>query len=433
MESKKIIEVKNITKSFSKNNKQDLLVLDDVNFDVNTGETIAIVGKSGSGKSTLLRIIAGLIEPSSGSVFFKGSKIKGPEKGLTMIFQNFALLPWLSVLENVELGLQAAGVLKKERTNRAVKAIDIVGLDGFESAYPRELSGGMAQRVGFARALVMEPDVILMDEPFSALDVLTAENLKGDLVNILLSKDTNIKSVIIVTHNIEEAAFLANKILVFDNNPGYVRATVPCDLPYPRDSHKKDFKEIVDDIYGLMTTPDITQLMLNIDETDRINIGYRLPKVEISELVGFMEELESYENREKFDLPEIAEKIHLEINELFPITEALEILGFAKVSEGDIELTQIGKNIVETDILGKKKIFAKQLLAKITLAKFIRKTLDYKPSHEVSEEVFIAKLTEYLSENAAEEVLSIIIDWGRYAEIFAYDYDSGLLSLENPK
>jgi NitT/TauT family transport system ATP-binding protein len=432
MAQENIIQVKNLKKSFKKRGSQELLVLDHVNFNIRKGEIIALLGRSGSGKSTLLRIIAGLIKPSAGEVIFHDHPIKKPEPGLTMVFQSFALLPWLTVLENVELGLEAQGVARTERRKRALEAIDVVGLDGFESAYPKELSGGMSQRVGLARALVVDPELLLMDEPFSALDVLTAENLRGDLIDIWQSDKTNIKSVLIVTHNIEEAAALADRILVFANDPGYVRAEVPVNLPHPRDDEDPKFRQIVDDIYGLMTTPVVEERLPKV-HFKSIDMGYRLPKVHISEIMGLLEELASYEDQAKVDLPELAEELHFEIDELFPLTEALEILHFARVSEGDIEITAAGKNLVKADILEKKKVFAKHLLEYVPLASHIRQKLDQAHNHEAPEGSFLKVLESHLSEHAAEEVLTVAIDWGRYAEVFAYDYNSGLLSLENPQ
>ncbi len=428
-----IIQVKDIKKSFKKQGSQELLVLDRVNFNIRQGEIIALLGRSGSGKSTLLRIIAGLIAPSSGEVVFRDQPIYAPAPGLTMVFQNFALLPWLTVLGNVELGLEAQGVGREERRARALEAIDIVGLDGFESAYPKELSGGMSQRVGLARALVVDPEVLLMDEPFSALDVLTAENLRGDLVNIWTSGKTNIKSVLLVTHNIEEAALLADRILVFGNDPGCVRSELTVDLPHPRDSESPAFRKLIDDIYGLMTTPKVERVAVPMHKFKEIEIGYRLPSVDISEMLGLMEELASYEGQVKIDLPEVAAELHFEIDELFPITEALEILRFAKVSEGDIELTKAGRELAQADILAGKKIFAKHLLAYVPMARYIREVLDGRPNHEMPESFFLDVLEQHLSEQAAQEVLEVVIEWGRYAELFAYDYNSGLLSLENPE
>ena len=212
-----LIEVIGVQKSFKTGDRQDLLVLDDINFRMHEGEIIAILGKSGSGKSTLLRIIAGLIKPSNGAAYYRGKPVSGPARGIAMVFQSFALLPWLTVLQNVELGLEALGIARDERRERALKAIDTIGLDGFETALPKELSGGMRQRVGFARALVVNPDVLLMDEPFSALDVLTADNLKSDLLDLWQTKKTGLHGIVFVTHNIEEAALLADRIIVFNS------------------------------------------------------------------------------------------------------------------------------------------------------------------------------------------------------------------------
>src|SRR3990167_5906537 len=279
-----ILSVRNISKSFKKKGAPELLVLDHVDFEVKPGEIIAILGKSGSGKSTLLRLLAGLVNTTSGEVYFHHQLVHEPVAGLTMIFQHFALLPWLTVLENVELGLEAQGIPKKERLERALKAIDIVGLDGFESAYPKELSGGMSQRVGFARALVVDPEVLLMDEPFSALDVLTAENLRNDLIDIWQSQKTKIKAVIIVTHNIEEAALLADRIFVFSNNPGTIRKMINVKIQRPRNVQDLQFRDIVDEIYTLMTTPMGVQIQSITPKHKTIDIGYHLPHASVSKL-----------------------------------------------------------------------------------------------------------------------------------------------------
>ena len=425
-----LIQVKEIKKSFKKTGSQELLVLDHVNFDIREGEIIALLGKSGSGKSTLLRIIAGLIKPSDGEVLYHGDPIHRPVPGLTMVFQHFALLPWLTVLENVELGLEAQGVSKFQRRKRALKAIDIVGLDGFESAYPKELSGGMSQRVGFARALVVDPEVLLMDEPFSSLDVLTAENLRGDLIDIWQSEKTNTKGILLVTHNIEEAALLADRILVFSINPGFVRSEIKVDLPHPRNDQDPQFRKLVDQIYTLMTRP-VEEAVPEV-KPKVIGMGYRLPKVEISEITGLIETLASPEYKGKVDLPEVAEELHLEIDDLFPITETLEILRFARVSEGDIELSEKGQQLADADILEKKQIFAAHLMSYVPLARHIRRVLDERPDHKENEEFFLGELGDYLTQQASEEVLKVVIGWGRYAEIFAYDYNTGILSLENP-
>ncbi len=427
--SETIISIENLSKSFKKASSQDLVVLEDVNFKLQEGEIVALLGKSGSGKSTLLRIIAGLVPPSSGTITYRGKPVTRPETGIAMVFQSFALMPWLNVLENVELGLEAQGVGREERRHRAIEAIDIIGLDGFESAFPKELSGGMRQRVGFARALVINPDVLLMDEPFSALDVLTAENLKSDLLELWKEKKTNTNGILLVTHNIEEAATLADRIVIFGNDPGYIRAELPVTLSQPRDPESPEFRALVDKIYTLMTTGP-KEKEKRAQRERQIGLGYRLPDVEPSELSGLIETMKSFE--ERIDLPELADELMMNIDDLFPILETLEILGFAKVSAGDIQLSDLGKIFSEADLQERKKIFAQQLIEKVPLARYISRVLDEKAGHRVSEERFLSKLEDYLSEKEADRVLRTMIDWGRYAELFAYDFNTGILSLENP-
>lgn len=424
-----IITIEHLTKSFKKASTQDLLVLEEVNFKLHEGEIVALLGKSGSGKSTLLRIIAGLIAPSSGNVTYRGTPVTRPVPGIAMVFQSFALMPWLNVLENVELGLEAQGIHRDERRHRAIEAIDIIGLDGFESAFPKELSGGMRQRVGFARALVINPDVLLMDEPFSALDVLTAENLKSDLLELWKEKKTNTNGILLVTHNIEEAATLADRIVIFGNDPGYIRAELPVTLPQPRDPESPEFRALVDKIYTLMTTGP-KEKAKRAQRERQIGLGYRLPDVEPSELSGLIETMTSFE--ERIDLPELADELMMNIDDLFPILETLEILGFAKVSAGDIQLSDLGKQFSEAHLQERKQLFAQRLLEKVPLARYIRRVLDEKTGHRVSEERFLSKLEDYLSDKEADRVLRTMIDWGRYAEIFAYDFNTGILSLENP-
>lgn len=435
MTQQPIFSVKNINKSFKKD-QQELLVLDNVNFDLYEGEIVALLGKSGSGKSTLLRIIAGLAEPTNGTVTYQNQPVQGPAQGMAMVFQNFALLPWLTVLENVELGLEALGISHDERRARALKAIDIIGLDGFESAYPKELSGGMRQRVGFARALVINPDVLLMDEPFSALDVLTAENLKSDLLDLWEAKQTGTRGILFVTHNIEEAVLLANRIVVFDSDPGTIRAELTVDLPYPRSEQDPAFRKLVDQIYALITRQmDERKKLSHKEQLPRItSIGYRLPDADISELSGLLETLDESEHQGHISLPELAESLHLNVDDLFPLTEVLDILGFAYISHGELILSDVGKLFVNADILERKKIFAAHLLRYVPLARHIRQVLEERltAGQRASIDRFLNELEDSLSEKEAERVLRTVIDWGRYAELFAYANNTRMLSLENP-
>ncbi|HSW93642.1 MAG TPA: nitrate/sulfonate/bicarbonate ABC transporter ATP-binding protein [Gammaproteobacteria bacterium] len=427
-----LIEVINVKKSYKTGDRQELLVLDDVNFRMNEGEIVAILGKSGSGKSTLLRILAGLVHPTSGSVMYRGKSVHGPVRGISMVFQNFALLPWLTVLQNVELGLEALGIGREERRERALKAIDTIGLDGFESAFPKELSGGMRQRVGFARALVVNPDILLMDEPFSALDVLTADNLKSDLLDLWQTKKTGLHGILFVTHNIEEAALLADRIIVFNSNPGSIRGELKVTLNHPRSDLDPRFRNQVDRVYMLMTTQLRAENLAEPEGHPVIDLGYRLPDASIAEITGLLETLNAPETQGKMDLPDVAETLMLDIDELFPLTELLEILHFAKVSKGDIAITEEGKAFVEADILERKKIFLRHLKKYVPLARYIDDQLNRHPRHRALEENFLSLLEDYLTEKEAARVLSTVIEWGRYAELFAYDYNAGVLSLENP-
>ncbi len=429
--SQPIIEIVNVEKSFKKGDRQELLVLDNINLKMYEGEIVAILGKSGSGKSTLLRIISGLIQPSSGSVIYRGNPVRNPVRGISMVFQTFALLPWLTVLQNVELGLEALGVQRDERRERSLKAIDMIGLDGFESALPKELSGGMRQRVGFARALVVNPDILLMDEPFSALDVLTADNLKTDLIDLWESKKTGLNAILFVTHSIEEAITIADRIIIFNSNPGSIRSDLKVTLPFPRSDLDPRFKNQVDRVYTLMTTqPQEDRMKEGFSKYDAIDLGYRLPEASIAEVTGLLETL--IEHQGKMDLPDVADTLMLDIDDLFPLTELLEILRFAKVSKGDITITDEGKLFVESDILERKKIFSIHLKKYVPLARYIYDQLIRHPRHRALEENYLSLLEDYLSEAEAERVLRTVIEWGRYAELFAYDYNSGVLSLENP-
>jgi NitT/TauT family transport system ATP-binding protein len=428
-----IITVKGVRKSFRKGHKQQLQVLDAIDFDMKPGEIVALLGKSGSGKSTLLRIISGLMAPSSGEVFYRGHKVTGPVNGIAMVFQSFALMPWLTVLQNVELGLEAQGVNMASRRRRALQAIDTIGLDGFESAFPKELSGGMRQRVGFARALVVDPDILIMDEPFSALDVLTSENLRGDLLDLWQTKKTRLNGILCVTHNIEEAVEMADRIIIFGSNPGTIKAELHNDLPRPRNDQAPEFRQMVDRIYTLMTMRENRGVFAGrVDAPKAIDFGYRLPDAHIAELVGLLETINSPENKGRMDLPELSAETNMDVDALFPITEVLEIMNFARVSQGDIAITEEGAGFAGADILGRKQIFSTHLQKYVPLARHIRQELDNNHKHTMPEEYFLKALAEHLSDQEAERVLKVVIDWGRYAEIFAYDYNTGILSLENP-
>jgi NitT/TauT family transport system ATP-binding protein len=421
-----LIHLANVRKSFRAPDRSERVVLDEVNFRLQEGEIVALLGKSGSGKSTLLRIIAGLVKPNGGDVLYRGKSINGPANGISMVFQSFALFPWLTVQQNVELGLEAMAVPPEEREERATEAIDIIGLGGFESAFPRELSGGMRQRVGFARALVMRPDVLLMDEPFSALDVLTAETLRNDLLELWQERKIPTKGILFVSHNIEEAVTIADRVLIFSSDPGRVKAEIPVTLQHPRDTEAPAFKQIVDEIYGIMTQH--PQRAAGA-AAEPLSLGYRLPEASPYKIEGMLEALAEEPLNGKADLPALADILQLPDDTLFHLLEAGRIFQFIKVEHGDVAMLPLGQAHVEADDSGRKKIFAEQMLANVSLAAHIRRVLDERRDHRAPEDRFLQELEDYLTDDEAERVLEQVINWGRYAEIFDYDYTSGVLSL----
>ncbi len=406
------------------------LVLGQVDFTLREGEIVAILGKSGSGKSTFLRILAGLLPPSEGRVEYRGQPVAGPVRGIAMVFQSFALFPWLTVLGNVELGLEAQGVSAAERRRRAVDAIDVIGLDGFETAYPKELSGGMRQRVGFARALVVNPDILLLDEPFSQLDVLTAETLRNDLLDLWIERRIPTKGILMVSHNIEEAVDMADRILIFSSDPGRISAEVPIHLPHPRSPEDPVFRQIVDQVYTLLTTVPGRDGRRGV-KPEPIGLGYRLPEAAVQQLSALIEKLSEEPYNGRADLPHLADEENLAMDELLPLIELLQLLGLAHVSGGDIELTAAGRVYAEADMLTRKQIFADAVLKHVPLAAHIRRVLDERPGHRAPAARFLRELEDHLSEEEAERVLDTVINWGRHAEIFAYDDDDRVLSLEN--
>jgi NitT/TauT family transport system ATP-binding protein len=432
MAAELLMEAAAVSKSFKTSDRVGRLVLDRIDFSLRDGEIVAVLGKSGSGKSTFLRILAGLVEPSSGRIHYRGQEVRGPARGVAMVFQSFALFPWLTVLGNVELGLEALGVKRTERRERALAAIDLIGLDGFESAYPKELSGGMRQRVGFARALVVNPDILLLDEPFSALDVLTSETLRGDLMDLWLGRRIPTKGILFVSHNIEEAVEIADRIAIFGSDPGIIRSEIAVPLARPRDWGSPGFRQIVDQVYTQLTTAPGRDGGKRGAKPEPIGIAYRLPAAPVQQLSGLVEAIAEPPYHGRADLPHLEDHVGLETDELLPLIETLHILGFATVGGGDIELTAAGRAYAEADIQHRKTIFGEHVIRHIPLAAHIRRVLDERPGHRAPKARFLRELEDHLDEEEADEVLETIINWGRHAELFAYDYDDEVLSLENP-
>ncbi len=426
-----LIDLKSVNRSFAKANGDELVVLEKVNLTIKAGEIVGLLGRSGSGKSTLLRIIAGLVKPTSGAAVCRGEVIDGPPRGIAMVFQSFALFPWLTVLENVGLGLDALGVAKPEQRKRALAAIDLIGLDGFESAYPKELSGGMRQRVGFARALVVHPDLLLMDEPFSALDVLTAETLRTDIIDLWVEGRLPMKSVLMVTHNIEEAVLMCDRILVFSSNPGRIAAEIRVDLQHPRKRLDPPFRQLVDSIYARMTQR-AEPRPSSIEGIPGTGVGMVLHPVSTNILSGLIEAVAAAPFNGRADLPVLADRLQMEADELFHLAEALQLLRFGMLSEGDFLLSDAGRVFADLETDARKKLFSQHLINYVPIISLIRRVLDDRPNHSAPAARFRNELEDYMSEDYAEETLETVISWARYAELFAYDEKAEMFSLENP-
>ena len=415
-----------------------VLVLDDITLDLRQQEFIALLGPSGSGKSTLLRILAGLVTPSLGEVLVHGTPLVGANPQVAIVFQTFALYPWLTVQDNVELGLLAKELSPEERRERALRVIDLIGLDGFETAYPRELSGGMKQRVGFARALVVEPEVLFLDEPFSALDVLVAENLRHELLDLWRARKIPTRAILMVTHNIDEAVQMADRLLVFGANPGRIRVELPGLARAGRQQQAKNgaHAQLVDTVYRIMTNPheEVTALLSAVPGARPQRPApppqpyQALPHVGIDELTGFIERLHALGDRE--DLYELARGLHMEADDLLALAQSANLLGFADLDAGDVILTAAGGRFAEADILEEKAIFRQQALMSIAILRQIARDLEANPEHRVQEDGLLEALQRSFSEPEARLQLDTAIDWGRYAELFAYDDDAGEFFLE---
>jgi NitT/TauT family transport system ATP-binding protein len=408
-------------------------VLAPTNLAVYPGEILALLGPSGSGKSTLLRMLTGLSAPSSGRVLWHGQPVMGPCPNVSIVFQSFALFPWLTVLDNVQAPLKPRGVAAHERMKRSLRILDAVGLDGFETAFPKELSGGMKQRVGFARALVVEPEVLFMDEPFSALDVLTAENLRQELLELWEGHKMPTRAVFIVTHNIEEAVLLADRVVVLGKNPGRIRTDFRVPIPRPRDRHSHVFLETVDYIYRVLTQPDMAAAPPEL-ETAASGAAdgaagaarakyHMLPHARRGAIAGMLELLLERNGRD--DLYHLADDLAFEIDDLLPIVEAASLLGFIVAKEGDIEITPEGRRFAEAGILRRKELFRVAALQRVPLIRQIARSLETKADHSLPEEFFHDLLAGHFTDEEIERQLDTAVNWGRYAELFDRDAAAG--------
>ncbi len=420
-----IIQARQVEKFYAQSKEARIQVIAPTDLAIYPGEIVALLGPSGSGKSTLLRVLSGLSRPSAGTVLWHGKDLNSADINVSIVFQSFALFPWLTVLENVEAPLKARGMDAQARHRRSLRILDTVGLDGFEAAYPKELSGGMRQRVGFARALVVEPEVLFMDEPFSALDVLTADNLRGELLELWQKKTIPTKAIFLVTHNIEEAVLLADRIIVLGRNPGHVRTDFRVTLTQPRERKDSAFTALVDYIYKVLTKPDVPPAEMPVFGNgrrirDQRQMRYEmLPHARPGGIAGLLELIIDLGGRT--DIYRLADELAFEIDDLFPIVEAAQLLGFLKVEEGDAVITPEGRAYAESEILQQKELFRTAALNHVLLLRQITRALANKSDHSVSEEFFLDMLDEQFSDDECERQLATAINWGRYAELFDWD------------
>ncbi len=422
-----IIRAVKVEKYYAQPSQNRIQVISATDLDIVPGEILALLGPSGSGKSTMLRMLSGLSVPTAGQVYWHNLPIASAEVNVSIVFQSFALFPWLTVLENVEAPLQARGVAPEERRERSMKMLDTVGLDGFEGAYPKELSGGMKQRVGFARALVVEPEVLFMDEPFSALDVLTAENLRSELLELWAKKTMPTKAVFLVTHNIEEAVLLADRIVVLGRNPGHIRTDFKVQLPQPRDRKSEPFTQLVDYIYKVLTRPDVVPAEAPDQQAgqrvrDQRQMHYQmLPHARPGGMAGLLELLLDKGGRD--DIYHLADDLAFEIDDLLPIVDAAQLLGFLTIEEGDAAITPSGTEFANSEILRQKELFRGAAVKSVLLLRQIRRALEAKSDHTVPEDFFLDMLDEQFSEEECLRQMETAVAWGRYAELF--DFDAG--------
>ncbi len=434
-----ILEGRGLEKFYVQPDGGHIEVVSPTNIQIMPGKIVALLGPSGCGKSTLLRMLTGLARPSAGQVLWHGRPLDGEQPNVGIVFQSFALFPWLTVLQNVEAPLEARGVATVERQKRAVHILDAVGLDGFENAYPKELSGGMKQRVGFARALVIEPEVLFMDEPFSALDVLTAETLRGELLELWHDRKIPTRAIFLVTHNIEEAVVLADRVIVLARNPARIREDFEIALVQPRDRKSERFVALVDHIYQVLTQPDLQHVPPSVPSAPGappsahaapVQKYPMLPHARAGGIAGLLEILADRDGRE--DLHRLAGELKLEVDDLLPIVESAAMLGFLRVEEGDAEITAEGRAFAAADIQQRKQLFRTAVLAHVHLLQQIDSALRAKADGALPAEFFHDVLDEHFSDDEARRQLDTAIQWGRYAELFDYDSVTGRLSRTEP-
>ncbi len=417
--SQPLLKVRHVAKLFrSADGSSRVAVLDDIDLDIQPGEVVALLGRSGSGKSTLLRLMAGLIAPSEGLIERDGQPLRGVNRDVAIVFQSFALLPWLTVLDNTAVGLEARGLGEKEVRRRALRALAMVGLEGSAEAYPRELSGGMRQRVGFARAFVMEPALLLMDEPFSALDVLTAENLRRDIDELWAGGTFPAGSIVIVTHSIEEAVLLSDRVVLLSANPGRIRGVVPNPLPRPRDDTAPAFRALVDSLYSYMTDPDkpVGTSPLAVEQTTSQD-ALALPPVSLGAVVDL---LTLVPEQEGISVAELADELVLELDDLLPILDAGELLQLMAVDGARLGLSPVGRALAEASEEEQQRLLRSQMLLHVPLVRRLQEALEASTKAEVEGDFVLDLLSEQFTQPEAEAMFETLVSWIRACGLFRY-------------
>ena len=427
-----ILELRGVHKTFPRpDGTGTFTVLEAVSLTIRDGEVVALLGRSGCGKSTLLRIMAGLMPPTEGSVWRRGSELHGPNPGAAMVFQSFALLPWLNVQQNVELGLEAQRVPAELRRERTLRAVELIGLDGFEEAFPRELSGGMRQRVGFARALVVEPELLLMDEPFSALDVLTGAQLRERLHQLWTSRALPTRAILMVTHNIDEAVSMADRIVVLGANPGHIRIELPGLPPEERQRQTANRRRLVELLYRLMTNPEADAQELAATGQSRPTSAARLPllpEVSADDLTGFIRYLAGIGGRNSLETLEL--DLQMDPEAVMELVEGGDQLGLVDIQDQDVFLTPGGLEFARLSADEARHVFRVRAAGQIPLLKRVLQRLRVQPDQTLDAEEVVRELEVRLTADEARRQFETAIDWGRYAELFSYDDTRGELRLE---
>ncbi len=415
-----VIEIKDVEISFDVSKNEKLDVLKDVNFEIEQNKIVSILGPSGCGKSTLLRVISGLLEPTKGEVYYKGKKQECVNNEMAIVFQNFALFPWKTVWENIEVGVKEDN---EDKENLIGHIIDVVGLEGFEEVYPKNLSGGMKQRVGIARALVSNPEILCMDEPFSALDVLTAENLREELMDLWFLKKTSLKNIIIVTHNIVEAVYMSDVIVIMSAHPGKIEHIYKNTLPFPRNQNSISFLQTVEIVRNYLTK----NIIPDNPEIDIKEKLLPLPNVAISEVLGLLEFLE--DNKDRMDIFNLSEKTNTNFSHMMMVATAAEMLGFVQTPMRYVVLTNMGRKVLCADTNQRKEIIRIELL-KLPIIKVFVKFLKNNLSKCTSKEIK-KHLKQKLPNEKSSRVLKPLLDFCMYAEIVDYDSRDDIITI-NP-